>query len=177
MRIISGKLGGRIFDSPGGHATHPMSDKIRGALFNVLGDINGLTILDAFAGTGAVGFEAISRGAKRAQLIELDKGAYITIKSNIESLGLDSKVSVVRANIRGWSNSHINEFYDLVVCDPPYDAVLETLIFRVARHVRESGILVLSWPISDRIPKIPNMDILQHKTYGNATLVFYKKTG
>lgn len=177
MRVIAGSLGGRIFDSPGGHATHPMSDKIRGALFNVLGDIGGLTFLDAFAGTGAVGFEAVSRGAKRAQLIELDKGAYMTIKSNIEMLKVSDKVEVVRANIRGWSNAHTEKLYDIVVCDPPYDAVLETLIFRVARHVKDGGILVLSWPTDDRIPKVPDMIVSRHKTYGNATLVFYEKTG
>lgn len=177
MRIIAGQLGGRIFESPGGNATHPMSDKIRGALFNVLGDISDLTFLDAFAGTGAIGFEAVSRGAKSAQLIELDKGAYSTIKSNIDTLDVESRVSVVRANIKGWSNNNQQQVYDVVVCDPPYDAVLETLIFKIARHVKASGILVLSWPSDDRIPVIPDMEVSQHKTYGNATLVFYKKTG
>jgi 16S rRNA (guanine966-N2)-methyltransferase len=177
MRVIAGQLGGRLFESPGGHATHPMSDKIRGALFNVLGDIKHLTFLDAFAGTGAIGFEAISRGAESAQLVELDKTAYLTIKSNISTLGISDKVSVVRANIKGWSNNNQQLSYDVVVCDPPYDAVLETLIFKVARHVKQGGVLVLSWPSDDRIPAIPDMKVSQHKTYGNATLVFYIKTG
>ncbi len=177
MRIVAGRMGGRTFDAPRGHVTHPMSDKIRGALFNMLGDVEGLSFLDAFAGSGAIGFEAVSRGAKNAQLVELDKAAYVTIKSNIEKLRLESQVGVVRSNIKGWSNRHTSSLYDVVVCDPPYDAVLETLIILIARHVNARGVLVISWPSDDRIPRVPDMDVTRHKTYGNATLVFYQKTG
>jgi 16S rRNA (guanine(966)-N(2))-methyltransferase RsmD len=75
MRIIAGTLGGRTFESPHGRRTHPMSDKVRGSLFNTLGDIDGLTILDAFAGSGALAFEAISRGAEHVLAIEIDNRA------------------------------------------------------------------------------------------------------
>jgi 16S rRNA (guanine966-N2)-methyltransferase len=64
MRVVAGSLKGRIFNEPSGHQTHPMSEKVRGALFNALGDIEGLSVLDAFAGSGALSFEAVSRGAK-----------------------------------------------------------------------------------------------------------------
>jgi len=154
-----------------------MSDKIRGAVFNMLGDIEGLTVLDAFAGSGAVSFEAISRGAKNALLIELDKSAYLTIKQNITSLGMDEFISVIRGNIKGWSNNNPDKKFDIIVCDPPYDAVLEILIHKIARHVANSGTLVVSWPASEPIPVIPNMQMLRHKTYGNATLVIYQKSG
>jgi 16S rRNA (guanine966-N2)-methyltransferase len=76
MRVIAGFLGGRNFDSPGGHRTHPMSDKVRGAVFGVLGDIKGLSVLDAFAGSGALSIEAVSRGAKYAVAIDVDKRAH-----------------------------------------------------------------------------------------------------
>ena len=69
MRVIAGRLGGRLFDSPHTRRTHPMSDKARGALFNMLGDIEGMHVLDPFAGTGALSFEAISRGAASALAI------------------------------------------------------------------------------------------------------------
>src|ERR1039458_7477259 len=97
MRVIAGFLGGRNFDSPGGHRTHPMSDKVRGAIFGVLGDIKGLTVLDAFAGSGALAIEAISRGAKRAVAIEVDKGAHTVITENIKALGIEDRIKAVRA--------------------------------------------------------------------------------
>src|SRR5688500_6254990 len=106
MRIITGYLGGRNFNSPRGHRTHPMSDKARGALFNALGDIEGLTVLDAFAGSGALSFEAISRGAVSATAIDIDKAAYEAIQANVESLGLEDKVTVLRKNIGGWSRNN-----------------------------------------------------------------------
>lgn len=175
MRIIAGKFGGRTFQSPKTFNTHPMSDKIRGALFNMLGDIEGLTVLDAFAGSGAIGFEAISRGAKSALLLELDKDAFQTIRRNIKDLSLDEQVHAIRGNIKGWSNNNVHHKFDIVICDPPYDAVLEQVIYKVSRHVAKGGTLVVSWPVSEPIPVIPEMERLRHKTYGNATLVVYKK--
>ena len=74
MRIIAGYLGGRQFNSPRSNRTHPMSDKARGGLFNALGDISGLTVLDAFAGSGALSFEAISRGAESVIAVDIDVG-------------------------------------------------------------------------------------------------------
>ncbi len=175
MRIIAGNLGGRTFQSPKTYNTHPMSDKIRGALFNMLGDLDGLSVLDAFGGSGALSFEAISRGAKSALMIELDKDAFRTIKENIETLDLEEQVTVIRGNIKGWSNNNINTEFDVVLCDPPYDAVLEQLIHKLARHVAENGLLVVSWPTKEPQPKIPGMELLRHKTYGNATLYVYKQ--
>lgn len=175
MRIIAGKLGGRTFKSPKTYNTHPMSDKIRGALFNMLGDITGLTVLDAFAGSGALGFEAISRGAASATLIELDKEAFQTIKQNITDLGLDEHVHALRGNVKGWTNNHPEKWYDVVLCDPPYDAVLEQLIHKLARNVRYGGLLVVSWPTKEPTPEIPGMELMRHKTYGNATLYIYSK--
>lgn len=175
MRIISGSLGGRTFRSPRTYNTHPMGDKIRGAIFNMLGDIKGLTVLDAFSGSGALAFEAISRGAKNALLIELDKDAFKTIKRNIESLGLEERTFAIMRNIKGWSKNNSDKTFDIVFCDPPYDAVLETLIFQLSSHVNRTGVLVLSWPISEPIPEIPEFAVQRHKTYGNATLVVYTR--
>ncbi len=177
MRIISGSLGGRTFQSPKTYNTHPMSDKIRGAIFNMLGDISGLSVLDSFSGSGAIGFEAISRGASSALLVEIDKTAFQTIKQNIKALDLEDQVQTIRGNIKGWSNNNPDKKFDIVVCDPPYDAVLEQLIHKISRHVSSEGLLVLSWPSKEPTPVIPLMELLRHKTYGNATLFIYKKTG
>src|SRR4051812_13589965 len=103
MRIIAGELKGQQFQSPHGHKTHPMSDKVRGALFNVLGDIEDLTFLDAFAGSGALAFEAISRGAKSVVAVDRDSSAYKIIEQNVKDLRLQKAIKVVRANTAGWS--------------------------------------------------------------------------
>ena len=84
MRVVSGSLGGRLFDSPRTHRTHPMSEKARGALFNTLGDIHGLRILDAYAGSGAITIEAESRGAQHVTAIDIDVEAIRTIASNVQ---------------------------------------------------------------------------------------------
>lgn len=176
LRIISGQLGGRKFDPPKGHKTHPMSERIRGALFNALGDIVGLTVFDSFAGSGALAFEAISRGAKSALLVEHDLEAINTIKRNAEALGIQDQVIAIQGNTNGWANNH-QDMFDIVFCDPPYDAVPSTLIQKLSRHVNPNGMLVLSWPTFVDLPTLDNMSILSTKLYGNATLAFYKKTG
>src|SRR5690242_707068 len=103
MRIISGKLGGRIIHEPHGHKTHPMSEKVRGALFNALGDVEGLTFLDAFAGSGALSFEAVSRGAKSAVAVDIDKHAVDTASLSVKDLKLGGEIKVTKANMAGWS--------------------------------------------------------------------------
>jgi 16S rRNA (guanine966-N2)-methyltransferase len=174
MRIIAGSLSGRIFESPHGHRTHPMSEKMRGALFGVLGDIDGLSVLDAFAGSGAVGFEAISRGAERAVLIDVDKKAHTAIQRNIETLGLEEQAEVVRAYFNAWSTRHQAQLFDIVVADPPYDDLPFRDLKFLFRHVKPEGLLVLSWPGKAEPYYIPKMKEVLIKPHGDGQLIFYK---
>lgn len=175
MRIIAGSLRGQQFEAPVGHKTHPMGEKIRGALFNILGDITGLTVLDAFAGSGAVSFEALSRGAASAVAIELDKPAHQVIAENSKKLGLSDQLRTVHSNSLSWSKKHIQDWFDIVICDPPYDKVPELHIQKLATHVKRGGILVLSWPANLPIPEFKNLEYLKDNTYAEARLIFYKK--
>ncbi|HTB49065.1 MAG TPA: 16S rRNA (guanine(966)-N(2))-methyltransferase RsmD [Verrucomicrobiae bacterium] len=175
MRIIAGYLGGRTFVSPGGHRTHPMSDKVRGAIFGVLGDIKGLTVLDVFAGSGALAFEAISRGAKRALVIEVDKRAHTVIAENIKALGVDNRVKAVRAFAGAWSTRHQAELFDLVFVDPPYDNIPYRDLKSLPRHLADGGTLILSWPGKAEPLKFVGLKAVQAKDYGDAQLVFYQK--
>lgn len=175
MRIIAGSLGGRSFGSPGGHRTHPMSDKMRGALFGVLGDIKGLTVLDAFAGSGALSFEAISRGAKNALVIEVDKRAHTVITDNIHNLGIEDRIKAVRAFANAWSTRHQAELFDLVFADPPYDNIPYRDLKSLSRHLADNGTLVLSWPGNMAPPKFDGLVTVQAKNYGDGQLVFYQK--
>lgn len=174
MRIIAGSLSGRVFDAPRGQRTHPMSDRVRGALFNALGDIAGLTVLDAFAGSGALGFEAISRSAAHATLIEADKSAQQTITGNIDQLAVQDRVKLVHAKAGSWLAT-TEQSFDIVLCDPPYDAVNTTLLTRLADRAKPSGVVVLSLPPKHTVTLADNYDLLQQKDYGDATLSFYRR--
>jgi 16S rRNA (guanine966-N2)-methyltransferase len=174
MRIIAGWLGGRTFESPHGHRTHPMSDKVRGAIFGVLGDIKGLTALDAFSGSGALAFEAVSRGAKSVVAIEVDKGAHAIIEKNIEALGLNDRVKAIRAFANAWSTRHQAQLFDLILLDPPYDNIPWRDLKVLPRHLAPGGTLVLSWPGKAEHPRLDGLVEVKSKDYGAAQLVFYQ---
>ncbi len=175
MRIIAGWLGGRTFESPRGHRTHPMSEKARGAIFNALGDIKGLSVLDAFAGSGALAFEAVSRGATSALAIEVDKTAQTIIKQNIETLDIGDRVKSVRANASAWSNRHQDTTFDIVLCDPPYDDIQYKVIRKLTMHLKSAGIFVISLPGAHEKLTLEGLEIVQAKDYGDAQLVFYRR--
>lgn len=177
MRVIAGSLKSREFKSPRGHKTHPMSDKVRGALFNVLGGIEGLAFLDAFAGSGALAFEAVSRGAKSVTAIDKDSSAHKVLEQNVRELGLKS-VKVVKANTGGWSGRNIEKKFDILLLDPPYNELQIDLVERlIKRHLKPSGLAVLSFPGNVEPEKLTNAEIAAYKNYGDAQLVFYRKIG
>jgi 16S rRNA (guanine966-N2)-methyltransferase len=176
MRIIAGELKGREFKTPRGHVTHPMSDKIRGALFNILGDIDGLTFLDAFAGSGALAFEAASRGAKSVIAIDKDSTAHKVADQNLKELGLEKKVKVTKANAGGWSIHNMEKKFDVVILAPPYTDLQETLLATLAkRHTQKKGLVVLDWPGKKEVPDFAGFNKIADKNYGDAQLVFYRK--
>jgi 16S rRNA (guanine966-N2)-methyltransferase len=174
VRVISGRLGGRRIDSPGSDLTHPMSEKMCGALFNTLGDIEGLTVLDAFAGSGALSFEAVSRGAASAMAIESNYLASQTIARNIETLGLTDEIKLVHGTNGAWAKANPKTRFDLVLCDPPYDSLQETAIAELVSHIKPDGLLVLSWPSDQSVPKLAGLTLLKKRTYGSAQLIFYR---
>lgn len=176
MRIVSGSLGGRNFESVPGHRTHPMSEKVRGALFNSLGDIQGLSVLDPYGGTGALSFEAISRGASRAVVFDADANAARTIKENVVRLGLENTVTASRIAAAAWSRRHEQEQFDIVVLDPPFDAIERKELLRLTRHAKKGGIIVLSLPPTVGLLLAQSrQELLSHKSYGDIELFFYRQ--
>lgn len=176
MRVIAGSLGGRHFKTPPGRRSHPMAEKTRGGLFNALGDIIGLSLLDAFSGSGAVAYEAISRGATDVVAVEKSLLAYRVIKKNIDTLNLEEQVKATRANISTWSDNNKDLEFDIVVCDPPYDAIKPDLLQKLSRHLKKGGIYVLCWPGNEKIRSFEGLALLKENNYGDSQLVFYKKT-
>lgn len=152
-----------------------MSEKMRGALFNALGDIEGLTFLDAFAGSGALSFEAISRGAKSAIAVEIEKDAHETMKRSIQELKLREQIKAVRANIAGWSIHNMEHKYDVVLLDPPHDNIRPNLLQKLMnRHVKDNGLAVLSYPGHAKVPEFDRMKVVADKNYGDAQLIYYR---
>lgn len=172
MRIIAGTLGGRVFPSPKGHRTHPMSDRVRGALFNSLGNIENKTVLDAFAGTGALSFEAISRGAKNAVLIDIDVKAHAVMKETAKEFEILDQCKIIRANASGWSDKNPHIFFDIVIVAPPYDDLRPLLVEKLTRHLKPDGIFILDWPGKQELPVL-SLQLHNTKRYGDAQIAFY----
>lgn len=177
MRVVAGRLGGRVFASPHGHRTHPMSEKVRGAIFSALGDIKGLTVLDAFSGSGALAIEAISRGAVSAIAIDTDTNAHRTITENCRTLGITDQVKAIRATVQAWSGRNQDMRFDLILADPPYDRIPYGDLNVLPGHINDGGTLVLSWPGGEKPLNFVGLEELRTKNYGDAQLVFYRKTG
>ena len=174
MRVIAGELGGQKFQSPQSSQTHPMSEKIRGAIFNALGDIQGLTVLDVFAGSGALSIEAISRGAEYSVAIDSDRKAQEIIKSNKAMLKIDDRLKLIGGPVGSWLNQDVENF-DIVLMDPPYDHVDAALLEQIAHHAKPQGIVIISLPISVTLELAESFELVSSKTYGSAKLVFYRR--
>jgi 16S rRNA (guanine966-N2)-methyltransferase len=123
MRVIGGRYGGRRLRAPGGRTTRPTAERVREAVFSMLGDLQGMVVLDLFAGSGALGIEALSRGAERVVFVERDRHALSVLRANLASLELGEPAAVVRTDdaeraLR--SARERQETYDLLLIDPPY---------------------------------------------------------
>jgi 16S rRNA (guanine966-N2)-methyltransferase len=120
VRVVAGRFGGRRLVAPAGSATRPTSDRVREALFSVLGDVDGLRVLDLFAGSGALGIEALSRGAASAVFAERAPAALKALQSNLSALEIEARVH--SGDARGFVRKAraAGETYDLVFLDPPY---------------------------------------------------------
>jgi len=142
LRVVAGEFKGRTLHAPPGRTVRPTSDKVRGAIFNVLGDIGGLRVLDLFAGTGALGIEALSRGAADATFVDTDPAP---AQRNVDAIGIEATVDR-REALRFLANTKAR--YDLVFADPPYSSapslgaaltqLLPAVLSKNARIVTES---------------------------------------
>lgn len=174
LRIVAGRFGGRFIESPDTSTTHPMSERMRGALFNILGEVEGKTVLDPFAGSGAVGLEALSRGAKHVTFLERDKRAQAAVAKNIIALEVGGSAKLVKANCRMWSENNADATFDLIIADPPYHDVQLSTINLLTRHLKPNGLMVLSYPGRGSAPTVNGVVVVDNRYYGDAALAFYQ---
>lgn len=175
IRIIAGVHGGRTIDAPPTRRTHPMSERARNALFNSLADaVHDATVLDAFAGSGALGLEALSRGAKRATLVEKDRVAARVINESITLLRLQDQARVICAGVKSWLGTNPDEQFSLIFTDPPYHDLQHGTIRDLASRLSPDGVLVLSWPDGEKPLTLPGLEIYRERSYAGAQIIFYR---
>ncbi len=173
MRVVAGRFGGRSLIAPRGQATRPTSDRVREALFSILGSdlVEGVRVLDLFAGSGALGIEALSRGAGQAAFVDSSSVAIAALRRNLSALGADAEVRRQDALAYLRSASRDARLYDLVFLDPPYrqasalgpelSAALGPVLAPAARVVAESD---------RRAPLKLDLPLLDERRYGDTLI-------
>lgn len=182
-RIIAGAFGGRRLETPKGDGTRPTSDRVRESLFaslrSLLGGFGELAVLDLYAGSGALGLEALSRGASSAVLVESDAKAAAVITRNVKELGVPARVQ--RSSVERYLESATDGPFDLAFCDPPY-AVTGTVItehLAALRRLLALGSVVVV-ERSSRTPDVvwpDGFEAIRHKAYGETTLWYGQAHG
>jgi 16S rRNA (guanine966-N2)-methyltransferase len=184
VRVIAGGLGGRKLVAPPGAATRPTADRVREALFSVLADIEGATVLDLFAGTGALGIEAMSRGAEHATFVEQARPALRALRQNLHTLALEEMTTVLPLAVERALKSAPWELesFDLVFIDPPYALIREGHFVGTLGPAMERGLVtalrlgghvIVEHGSAERAPEVSGITLEQTRVYGDTALSFY----
>ncbi len=176
MRVIAGSRKGHTIAAPRGFETRPTSDRVRENVFNLVGPLDGASVLDLYAGSGALGIEALSRGAARAVFVERDPEAVRTIERNLDALRLTGARVVHGDAVATLSReAAAGRKYDLVLVDPPYD-MATNLQPQLARHLpsvlAEDGLLVLETDARVE-PELP-LPLRTSRKYGSTRITLYE---
>lgn len=178
MRVIAGTLGGRRLVAPAGVQTRPTSDRVREALFSALGTLTDAHVLDAYAGTGALAIEALSRGAAHAVLVERDRPALKALRQNLTDLNLTARATVLACPVERAAKKLAEAApFDVIFADPPY-ASLESTAMVLATWVRSpsilapDGTLVIEHAAHDDPPKLSGMHVVRTRCYGDTAVTF-----
>jgi 16S rRNA (guanine966-N2)-methyltransferase len=170
VRIVAGSRKGHRIDAPRGTATRPTSDRVRENTFNLIGPVDGATVIDLFAGSGAMGLEALSRGAERAVFVESSRDACRTINANLDKLRLDA--TVLCADVARTLATERNA-YDLVLLDPPYDfGGHDRIAPDLPRILAVDGLLVYETGARTQ-PEIDGLERRTSRKYGSARITLF----
>jgi 16S rRNA (guanine966-N2)-methyltransferase len=179
MRIVAGKFRGAQIEAPKGLATRPTSDRVRQALFNVLEhgapdfDFDGARVLDLFAGSGALGLEALSRGARFCVFIEEGAEARASIRRNVEKLGLTGATKIWRRDATKLGGAGTLQPFDLIFCDPPYGKGLGEPAIAAAVEggwVKQGAIAVLEERADLEVAWPPPFAEIDRRRYGDTEI-------
>ncbi len=177
VRLIAGRFGGRVIEGSGTNRTHPMGERIRGSLFNIIGsEIEGAAVLDAFAGSGSLGLEALSRGAGHATFVERDRVAQNVITNNIKTLGAENETKLIKAPVASWLET-TEEQFDIIFADPPYHDLQLSTVGRLQKLLKPNGLMVLSYTGRGEVPTELGVVVVDNRSYGDAVLSFFRREG
>jgi len=173
MRIITGDLRGRVLPPLKEKGVRPTSSKTREALFNILGYVDGFNVLDLYSGTGSIGFEAISRGAKRAAMVDISSKLLQTIKETAEKWKISEKVVCLRNDVLRFAAQTLQspEKYDLIFADPPFAKEYPDLRIFLPK-LNEGGFAVFEMP-SRNMPKWAS-EAVKVRNYGESSLAVFQ---
>jgi 16S rRNA (guanine966-N2)-methyltransferase len=175
VRLIAGLYGGRIIEGSSTTLTHPMGERIRNAIFNKIGsELAGADVLDAFAGSGALGLEALSRGAKNATFVERDRVAQKIIGNNIALLQVGAQSKLIKSSVSQWVKS-ANQRFDIIFADPPYSDPQLSTVSVLFGLLKPNGLMVLSYPGRSETLAELGVVVVDNRSYGNAAIAFYRK--
>ncbi len=176
MRIIAGTLKGRRLDSPDWAGLRPTSDRLRETLFNVIAPrIEGARFLDAYAGTGAVGIEALSRGASHVTFVEHDPRAQRLIEENLARCGVKNRYAIIRAGFAG-AAARLDGIFQILFLDPPYGAAeLAGALEPAAPLVGDGGLLIVEHARRDPAPaRVAGLARTRELVQGDSVLSFFE---
>ena len=175
VRLIAGLYGGRIIEGSGTALTHPMGERIRNAIFNKIGsELAGADVLDAFAGSGALGLEALSRGAENATFVERDRVAQKIIGNNIALLQVGAQSRLIKSSVSQWAKDSEHRF-DIIFADPPYSDPQLSTVSVLFGLLKPNGLMVLSYPGRSETLAELGVVVVDNRSYGNAAIAFYRK--
>lgn len=179
MRVITGKARGVQLKTPDGMLTRPTADRVKEALFSIVNfDIPGAAVLDLFGGTGQLGIEALSRGAKRAVFVDSREDACKLIRENLKRAKLEHEGSVVRADYLDYLN-RCREKFNIILLDPPYAEVfLENALKRITEIdiLQSDGIIITERPFGKELPwEFEGYIRSKDYKYGKTLLTIYRK--
>lgn len=176
MRVVAGELRGRRIEAPGGKTTRPTTDKVREAVFNALGSINVVidaVVVDLFAGSGALGIEALSRGAASCTFIEGDRKAVACIKSNLQQLGLEPRATVVQGDVM--VNLTRAAGADVVLADPPYGFTNWGGLLAVLAEKCDNRKVLFVAESDEPLENVEGWEIVRSKRYGGTWVSFFQQ--
>jgi 16S rRNA (guanine966-N2)-methyltransferase len=176
MRIVGGRWGGRVLRAPHGAATRPTSDKVREAIFNILPDVEGMQVLDMFAGSGALGIEALSRGAGHATFIDSAKPALAVVRQNLKDLGLEDRATVLAGDAVTLGARHEPASpWQLVFVDPPYRSDLAVRAVQTLAHLAPDAVIVIEHDRRNAPPDaLGSLLRTDQRRYGDTLVSFYR---